>query len=75
MALFISNADADELRRELLRSAACTMPSERAQADNYRRLAKLVGRPREHFESVELDSPELVEIAERWGYIGCLPTR
>lgn len=75
MALFISNGNADELRRELLRSAAGTLPAEKDNADEYRRLAKELGHPREHFDSVELNTPELIDIAEKWGYIGCLPTK
>lgn len=75
MALFITNGDADELRRELLRSAACTLPSERENAPEYRRLAGLLGKPREHFDSVELQDPDLIVVAEKWGYVGCLPTR
>lgn len=75
MALFITNGNADELRRELMRSAAGTLPSEKDNADEYRRLAKLLGKPREHFDSVELTDPILIVVAEKWGYIGCLPTR
>lgn len=61
--------DAQELWHELLTSAAGTMPREIAEAPRYRRLAGELRQCQGGQDYVEL-TPELVEIASKFGYIG-----
>ena len=61
--------DAQELWHDLLTSAQGTMPTEVATAPRYRALAQELRQCKGSKEYVEL-TPELVEIASKFGYIG-----
>jgi hypothetical protein len=60
---------AQELRDDLWTAANGTLPAERATAQRNLRLARELGECTGSEDYVEL-TDELVEIAQKWGYIG-----
>lgn len=65
----IDNGAAQDLYNDLLQSAQGTLPTERATAPLYRRLAGELRNARGSADYTELPD-ELVEVASQFGYIG-----
>ena len=61
--------DAQELHSDLLQSASGTLASEKENADSYRNAARALRKCTGGQDYVEL-TPELADIATRFGFLG-----